>query len=88
MGKRAPIPLFPRVSYEYAKAIWVGKSDDAAFRTARSAWNSGYEVQYPEIRQLFRNTDPLGEEAVDSGMEFKAVALRVFLPLLESLDTP
>ncbi len=80
----APVPLFPRSSWEYAVLrIEKGYAADRALERVRTAWVSSFgwpgESSDPYIQHCYRDTDPLGEA-------FAATAEAVYGPILQHTE--
>lgn len=82
-GRSAPVPLFPRSSYEYAcQRFQKGRSRKEALEKALQKWTGndfiGGDSRDPAIERCFGKTAPLGEA-------FERTAESVFSPLLAHL---
>ncbi len=86
LGLRIPLPFFPQSSYAYAAQVVRPAGKEEPLVKARRSWEGD---RNPDIRSesddaylqlAFRNVnDPLGPE-------WQAMALRIFQPLLETLE--
>lgn len=79
-----PVPFFPETSWMYAKAVADGAGEPLALARKcfepRDDGNSITERAEPHVELAFRGVeDPLDEE-------FTALALEVFMPLLDNLE--
>ncbi len=93
LGQRQRLPLFPRTSCAYVEALRAaGDLPDAealATHAARRPWRPNEhgqagESEDPAIDRLFGDADPLAPLDADAEHGFRALAVRVFGPLLEA----
>jgi exonuclease V gamma subunit len=95
LGQQVPLPFFPRASRKYQQAageLAPGAIDEAALRSARSAFTSDFsypgEAHDEYVQQVFGGDDPLDPgyrpcEQVPAGyVDFPTAARVIFAPLL------
>ncbi|MCP4601903.1 MAG: exodeoxyribonuclease V subunit gamma [Proteobacteria bacterium] len=85
LGQSRPLRLFPQSSLAYAELRNIEVEEQKAFTQISSKWQNSYERKDPSVALLFRTVDPLADEGVDPLISFRALALRVFSPLIENL---
>lgn len=84
-SQEKPLPFFPEISYEYAKARFHNATHEKALEKATYVWNN--ENQYlpvseqnePHVRYLWSSVNPLQDRL------FSECALSVFNPMLVEL---
>lgn len=98
IGQSLPLPLFPRTSFELARALFAGTDLVKARRAAvRDEWRKslgGSEVigesADPHLQRVFGADYVPGESAAPFAtppeLRFEALAERVFFPLLRNLE--
>jgi exodeoxyribonuclease V gamma subunit len=86
-GRLEPLKFFPSASYKYAVKIRDGEDSVKAVNEARRTFYNDYEKDDIFLRRALRGYEDLfGAESFTPHGGFCELALRVFNPLLESMD--
>jgi exodeoxyribonuclease V gamma subunit len=89
IGRTAPLPFFPEISFKYVESLRGGKDPEAALEAAaeRYAGEENYsEADDPYVGQVYGSANPIEGARIAGVPDFAAVALRVWEPLLDHVE--
>jgi exodeoxyribonuclease V gamma subunit len=84
LGLKQPLHLFPKSSRAFAEQIMAGKDDEYALVKAAGRWNGGFK-QFAESSDPYYQRAFGGSNPIDCA--FAELSRRVYLPLLEAMET-